>query len=412
MLIPSGIASNNHTKLTMLSEEHWLLPEGIDEILPAEAKALERLRREILDIFESWGYALVVPPLVEFMESLLIGAGHDLDLQTFKIIDQLSGRLMGVRADMTPQVARIDVRNSRGDSPARFCYTGTVLHTQSDHLHGSRSPMQIGAELYGHAGYASDVEIIRLSLEMFSVAEIPEIFLDLGHVGIYRSLAKQAGLDAAQEAELFGILQRKASPELKQFVIDQHVDCVVAPMLVALVELNGGVDVLADARTRFAAADLEVHQALDDLEKIAEHVRQAYPYTPIHFDLAELRGYHYQTGVVFAVFVSGYGREVARGGRYDEIGKIFGRARPATGFSADLKLMARLSARVNVKEEPERIYAPAQTDAALTARIRELRLEGRIVIEGLTDDPSEATGVGCSYRLAKQVNDWALISVI
>jgi ATP phosphoribosyltransferase regulatory subunit len=396
----------------MLSEEYWLLPEGIDEILPAEAKPLERLRRDILDLFERWGYDLVIPPFVEFMESLLTGAGHDLDLQTFKIIDQISGRLMGVRADMTPQVARIDARNARGDTPARFCYSGTVLHTQSDHLHGSRSPWQIGAELYGHAGCASDIEIIRLALEMFAVAGIPDVFLDLGHVGIYRGLARQADLNAAQEAELFGILQRKATPELRQFVAEQRINTEVAAMLIALVELNGGPETIMQARKSFTAADAGVCQALDDLEVIAEHVRHAFPQISVHFDLAELRGYHYQTGVVFAVFVSGYGREVARGGRYDEIGKIFGRARPATGFSADLKVMARLSERS--KEVPERIYAPfAQNDMALGAKIRQLRQHGHIVIEGLGDNESEAVSIACSLRLVKTSagNDWELISV-
>ncbi|QFY42912.1 ATP phosphoribosyltransferase regulatory subunit [Candidatus Methylospira mobilis] len=396
----------------MLSEEYWLLPEGIEEILPAEAKPLERLRRDILDLFERWGYDLVIPPFVEFMESLLTGAGHDLDLQTFKIIDQISGRLMGVRADMTPQVARIDARNSRGDTPTRFCYSGTVLHTQSDCLHGSRSPWQIGAELYGSAGCGGDAEIIRLALEMFSVAGIPKVYLDLGHVGIYRGLAKQAGLHEAQEAGLFGILQRKATPELRQFVAEQRIDSVVAAMLIALTELNGGSETIVQARKIFTAADAGVRQALDDLEATAECVRQAYPHTPIHFDLAELRGYHYQTGVVFAVFVSGYGREVARGGRYDEIGKVFGRARPATGFSADLKVMARLSERSGIA--PERIYAPlAQGDTGLSAEIRQLRQQGRVVIEGLTDNACEATDLACSLRLVKATMEtgWELVSV-
>jgi ATP phosphoribosyltransferase regulatory subunit len=398
----------------MLSEEHWLLPEGIDEILPSEAKPLERLRRDILDLFDRWGYDLVIPPFVEFMESLLTGAGHDLDLQTFKIIDQISGRLMGVRADMTPQVARIDARNARDDTPARFCYSGTVLHTQSDHLHGSRSPWQIGAELYGSSSCASDVEIIRLALEMFSVAGISHVFLDLGHVGIYRGLARQAALNAAQEADLFVILQRKAAPELRQFVVEQGIAADVASMLVALVELNGGQEIISTARNCLAAADACVRQALDDLEAIAERVQRAFPQIPVHFDLAELRGYHYQTGVVFAVFVSGYGREVARGGRYDEIGKVFGKARPATGFSADLKVMARLSERFIVKGAPERIYAPlAQNDRELSAKIRQLRLQGRVVIEGLSDDASEAMGLDCSQRLVKSApgSDWELVPV-
>lgn len=393
----------------MLSQDRWLLPEGIEEVLPAEAGRLEILRRKVLDMFATWGYQQVIPPFIEYIESLLTGTGHALDLQTFKLIDQISGRLLGVRADMTPQVARIDARNARDDVPARLCYLGTVLHTQSDHLERSRSPMQVGAELYGHDGVASDLEIIRLMLEMFQVAGIEQVFLDIGHVGIYRGLVRQAGLDERQEADLFDILQRKARPELGDFLRGARVPPASASMLGALVDLNGSSEVLAGARTLLAAAEPGVQDALENLDAVAAGLRREFPDLPIHFDLAELRGYQYQTGVVFAAFVDGYGREVARGGRYDEIGKVFGRARPATGFSADLKILARLGRGQAHEAEP--IFAPAADDPALAGKIRELRAEGRVVIQELDGQRADGAALGCRYRLIREGRAWRLVEL-
>lgn len=393
----------------MLSQDRWLLPEGIEEVLPAEARRLEVMRRKVLDMFATWGYQQVIPPFIEYIESLLTGTGHALDLQTFKLIDQISGRLLGVRADMTPQVARIDARNAESDVPARLCYLGTVLHTQSDHLERSRSPMQVGAELYGHDGTASDLEIIRLMLEMFQVAGIQQVYLDLGHVGVYRGLVKQAGLNGEQEADLFDILQRKAYPELGDFLRATSVGPDAASMLGALVDLNGSLDVLSKAREKLAPADPGVLQALDNLEAIAASLCRAFPGLPIHFDLAELRGYHYQTGVVFAAFVDGYGREVARGGRYDEIGKVFGRARPATGFSADLKILARFG-RCD-QDQVESVFAPAESDPALAEKIRELRALGHVVIEELDGQRADEIALGCKYRLCRHDREWNLVKL-
>ena len=392
----------------MLPEDRWLLPEGIEEVLPAEAGRLERLRRKVLDLFASWGYQQVIPPFIEFIESLLTGAGHDLDLQTFKLIDQISGRLMGVRADMTPQVARIDARNLGSDLPSRFCYLGTVLHTQSDHMEKSRSPLQIGAELYGHAGNASDLEVIRLMLEMLAIAGLEDVYLDLGHVGIYRGLVVQAGLNSNQEMALFEILQRKARPELQAFLETNRVDDAATGMLSALIDLNGSVGVIDEARHRLVAADEGVQSALADLEKIAGELSKALPRLPIHFDLAELRGYHYHTGVVFAAFFEGYGREIARGGRYDEIGKVFGRARPATGFSADLKVLARL-AMADDDSGVERIFAPAADEAALQETICRLRASGRVVIQELGGQRGGAAALGCPYQLRKLNGTWEVV---
>jgi ATP phosphoribosyltransferase regulatory subunit len=395
----------------MLTQDRWLLPEGIDEILPDDSRRLEYLRRRILDLFTGWGYRLVIPPLIEFIESLLVGTGRDLDLQTFKLIDQMSGRLIGVRADMTPQVARIDARNLEHDRPTRLCYLGTVLHAQPDHLEKSRSPMQVGAELYGHGGHASDLEVVRLMLEMLAVAGVREVHLDLGHVGIYRGLARQAGLDERQEADLFEILQRKDYPELVSLLKSLRVEKNSSEMLSALVDLNGHEGVIEAARRCLAKADEGVQRALLDLQLVSDALRRLFPALAINFDLAELRAYHYQTGVVFAAFVPGYGREIARGGRYDEIGKVFGRARPATGFSADLKVLASLSSDLDdIPEEPS-IFAPAIDDPDLHDTVRNLRGAGRAVIQELPGQAGGPREMGCAYQLRKQGARWEMVRV-
>lgn len=389
-----------------------MLPEGIEEVLPAESGRLERLRREVLDLFASWGYQQVIPPFIEFIESLLTGTGHDLDLQTFKLIDQMSGRLMGIRADMTPQVARIDARNLGSELPARLCYLGTVLRTQSDHLEKSRSPLQVGAELYGHAGNASDLEVIKLMLEMLATAGLREVYLDLGHVGIYRGLVRRAGLDGEQEAELFEILQRKARPELLTFLESLRIDATSSAMLGALIDLNGGPEVIDEAHHRLAAADATVETALQDLAYISANLSRSIPTLTIHFDLAESRSYHYENGVVFAAFVPGYGREVARGGRYDEIGKVFGRARPATGFSADLKVLTRLSTlETTATEGAQIIFAPAGDDTDLHDAIRKLRRSGQIVIQELRGQRGDAAAMGCKYQLRRHGRTWEVVPV-
>jgi len=395
----------------MFLEDRWLLPEGIEEVLPAEASRLEMLRRDVLDLFESWGYAQVMTPMIEYIESLLVGTGHDLDLRTFKLVDQNTGRLMGLRADITPQVARIDARNGHADVPARFCYLGTVLHTQADHLEKTRSPLQVGAELYGHAGCASDLEVIRLMLEMLSVAGVGNIHLDLGHVGIYRGLAGQAGLSRLQEAELFDILQRKAAPDLRDFFAANPVDADLARMLSALIELHGDVSVIGEARRQLAGADQAVERALCELDTIASALAKRFPRLPVHFDLAELRGYHYHRGVVFAALQEGYGRELARGGRYDGIGAAFGRARPATGFSADLKVLARLAGGQSDAFAERTVFAPDADDAVLAAQIDSLRAEGWRVVCELAGQAGGARAMGCRYELLQQDGSWGLVPV-
>jgi len=388
----------------MNNTDRWLLPEGIEEVLPKEAKRLEQLRRTLLDTYESWGYDLVIPPFIEYLESLLTGTGNDLDLQTFKLTDQLTGRLMGVRADMTPQVARIDAHQLNHDTPTRLCYIGTVLHTRSDGFAGSRSPLQVGAELYGHAGIESDVEVITLMLETLSLSGVESPFIDLGHVGIYRELVKQAGLSKEQEATLFDCLQRKANTEISDYLNEWKLEKNVANAIAALTRLNGDNSILAEAKSILAKAGKGVESALSELTDIAALLKQRVPNLKVNFDLAELRGYHYHTGMVFAAYVAARGQAVAQGGRYDDIGEVFGRARPATGFSTDLKTLLSLSTYKN--NQVAAIYAPADNDAELYKVISKLRQKGEKVVSALPNQTGRAKDMGCDRELVKEGSSW------
>ena len=366
-----------------------MLPEGVEDILPPQAERLELLRRDTIDLFHSWGYELVVPPLMEYLESLLTGSGHELDLQTFKITDQLTGRMMGVRADMTPQVARIDAHRLKNDSPNRLCYLGPVLQANPKGFSASRNPLQIGAELYGHDGLESDVEMICLMLAVLNKAGLESVFVDIGHIEIFRGLIKQADLNSDQEQQLFDILQRKAVPELKECLTEWKLPSDVSTMLEALVDLNGGKEILQDAKQKLSKADKNVQQALSDLIAIVDQVSARVPDLKLNIDLAELRGFHYHTGVMFAAYLPGHGQAIARGGRYDEIGEVFGRARPATGFSTDLKSLVRSGELEN--QQVEIIVAPWSDDPELAEAITKLRQEGKRVMNQLPghgDDPA------------------------
>lgn len=392
-----------------MQNDRWLLPEGIEELLPAEAAALERVRRDVLDLYHAWGYELVIPPLIEYLESLLTGTGHDLDLQTFKLTDQLTGRLMGVRADMTPQVARIDTHRLKREVPSRLCYLGPVLHTRPDGFAGSRSPMQVGAELYGHGGPESDVEVLLLMVETLRTAGIGELHLDLGHVGIFRGLSAGAGLDAEREAALFDALQRKAVPEIRECLAEWSVAEPWRGTLEALATLNGDAADLERAANALADGGEAVQAALARLRVVAGEVAARLPGVPLHFDLAELRGYNYHTGVVFGAFVPGRGQAVAQGGRYDAIGRVFGRARAATGFSTDLKTLIALGP---AQETPVRgIFAPCDDDPSLAARIKGLRQQGERVVTALPGQPGGAVEMGCDRSLVQQDGTWTVVPV-
>lgn len=391
----------------MSTADRWLLPDGIDEILPPQAAKLEQLRRDLLDLYRVWGYEQVFPPLVEYLESLLTGAGNDLALQTFKLTDQQTGRLMGVRADMTTQVARIDAHTLKREGVTRLCYAGHVLHAKPENLIASRSLIQIGAEIYGHGNISSDIEIIGLMLETLRVSGCRDVHLDLGHVAIYRALVSEAGLSADQEAQLFEIFQRKAVSELEWFLQEQVQDAGLKGMLRGLINLAGDQSVLNNAAELLKNASPEVQSALLDLEKISTLLQQQYSDVTLYFDLGELRGYHYHTGPVFSAYIPGMGQAIANGGRYDHIGEVFGRARPATGFSTDL---AQLVQRVESQPEVEKIFAPFSSDASLQQAVQALRADGKIVVQAL-DNEQTAAASGCQQQLVPSGSKWDAVAV-
>jgi len=379
----------------------WLLPEYIEDLLPEQARQIEALRRRVLDLFQAHGYELVMPPLLEYLESLLTGTGHDLDLKTFKLVDQLSGRLLGVRADITPQVARIDAHLLNRTGIARLCYAGSVLHALPSGIMHTREPLQAGAELYGHAGVESDVEIQALMVNALRAAGVADLHVDLGHVGVFRCLMQRFQVGPELESELFQVLQTKDLPALRELVAGAPAELKQALLL--LPELYGGVEVLAQAR-RALPAYPELAVALDQMERIAQDLRAV---VQVHcFDLAELRGYHYHSGIVFAAYTGGRPNAIALGGRYDEVGVAFGRARPATGFSMDLRELAGLCERPAGVSGILAPYRPA--DSALQARIDELRGQGEIIILDLPGHDDTRAELGCTRALTQRDGKWQI----
>ncbi len=375
----------------------WLLPEYVEDILPQFARAGELLRRRLLDLFDTHGYDLVAPPLVEYLESLLTGAARDLDLKTFKVVDGLSGRLLGVRADMTPQAARIDAHLINHQGPTRLCYAGPVLRTKPAGL-GCREPFQIGAELFGHAGIEADLEIQGLLLAALNVAGVPAPRLSLGHAGLFRALAEGAGLDPDQSAALFAALRDKDVPEVEALTAGLGAPWQAA--FRALPNLYGGPEALE--RARAVLPDLPaVRQALDDLARLLAAGKGA----DLAVDLADLRGDGYHNGVMFAAYAGGQSRAVALGGRYDGAGAVFGRARAATGFSLDLRQI------LDCLAEPEArggILAPLANDADLAAIIGELRAKGERVVIQLPGQEAHVAELGCDRMLTKQGRNWVM----
>jgi ATP phosphoribosyltransferase regulatory subunit len=384
----------------MKTVERWLLPEGIDELMPDEAAQLELLHRKLIDMMQSWGYQLVVPPLIEYLDSLLTGTAQALDLQTFKLTDQMSGRMLGVRADITPQVARIASHQLKQTQLLRLCYVGSVLHTLPEGQGASRNPIQLGAEIYGHAGCESDVEIIQLMTEVLRLAGVADnLSLDIGHVGIYRGLAEHAGLNEHQEQALFSALQRKAMPEIEALLAEFSLNSDSKAMLLALAELNGDASVLDKAEQVLATAPNDVKEALTSLKQVAAMTMQRLANVTLHFDLAELRGYDYHTGLVFAAYQASSSIPLALGGRYDDIGAEFGDAQPATGFSLDLKSIARQLPFDGVK--PQAISVVWQDDVEQHKKVETLRAEGQIVVYKLTSDETSV-----QRELIKKEGHW------
>jgi ATP phosphoribosyltransferase regulatory subunit len=384
-----------------MANRRWLLPEAIEDVLPRDAARMESLRRRLLDAFVSHGYEYVIPPLLEYVESLLAGSGADLDLRTFKLVDQLSGRSMGVRADITPQVARIDAHLLNRKGVTRLCYCGSVLHTLPAGFNVTREPLQLGAELYGHAGLEADIEVIRLLSITLGLCDISASRLDLGHVAVFRALAKQAALSPDAEQELFAALQGKDVPTVRALVIS--VAEPVRSALLALSELHGDRSML-DHAARILPPLAEITTALADLRRLAD----AFPELPLGFDLADLRGYHYHSGVAFAAYCAGSPAAIALGGRYDAFGHAWGRARPATGFSLDLREVNRLS---NSGESHGAILAPWPEDDILRAETERLRANGERVVLALPGHEGAWREAGCDRMLVRRNDQWLIESL-
>ncbi len=379
----------------------WALPEYIADVLPQEARRVEQLRRLLLDAFRVHGYELVMPPLLEYLDSLMTGTGHDMDLRTFKLVDQLSGRSMGLRADTTPQAARIDAHLLNREGVTRLAYCGPVLHALPQGLNATREPLQIGAEIYGHAGIEADVEIQNLLLYVLGLAGLTKVRFDVGHVGVFRALAELANLDEARAEELFARIQAKDIPALRGALTG------MAPALrdafLLLPRLYGGAEVLAQAE-RDLPADARIGAALAELRTLIAQMRGA----QVSIDLAELRGYQYHSGVVFAAYVETLPNAIARGGRYDEVGKSFGRARPATGFSLDLKELAAVAA---AQPHPGAILAPLDESEPLRARVAALRAAGEVVVPDLPGHDKGSWQPPCNRELVLRAGVWTVTSL-
>ena len=376
---------------------NWLLPENLEDILPPQAQRIDAMRATLLGLFRVHGYELVIPPMLEYMESLLTGTGHDLDLRTFKLVDQLSGRMIGVRADITPQVARIDAHLLNRKGVTRLCYAGSVLLTRPRGLDSTREPLQIGAEIYGHSGIESDLEIQQLLADSLAACGVSGARLDIGHVAVFRSICRRGGVGADLESDLYEALQGKDLPALR--AATKGLSGTTRGALHALPELYGDGSVLERAR-RALPRYPEVARALRDLQALSRNGR-----IPVSVDLADLRGYHYHSGVVFAAYAPGVANAIALGGRYDEVGKAFGRARPATGFSMDLRDLARAAPEENGAAAIRAAYA---SDPGLTAAIRKLRGAGEIVVVRLPGHASEPVLPECDRELAKVRGKWVV----
>jgi ATP phosphoribosyltransferase regulatory subunit len=378
---------------------NWLLPENIADVLPSEARKIEELRRLMLDNFRLYGYELVMPPLLEYVDSLLTGAGQDTDLRTFKLVDQLSGRMLGLRADMTIQVARIDAHLLNRANVTRLCYAGSVLHTRPSGLHATREPLQIGAEIYGHAGLEADAEIQELAMASLALAGFTEVRLDLSHVGVLRAIIDEDAAAKKDEAALYTLLRAKDTPGL-QALTANYAPATRAALL-ALPNLYGDIDVLKEARDVLPKT-AGIAKSLAELAALAG---AAIGRAEVAIDLADLRGYQYESGAMFRLYVPGLPNAVANGGRYDHVGEAFGRARPATGFSLDLRELARL---MPTAERKTSIRAPWGNAPELREKIAQLRKAGEVVIQSMPGHDDEQDEFECDRALVLEDSNWIL----
>ena len=395
----------------MSKVDSWLLPDGIDEVLPEQARLIEGSRRELLDLYNSWGYDLVIPPMVEFTESLLSGFGSDLDLMTFRLTDQLSGRMMGIRADITPQAARIDAHSLSRQGPNRLCYAGTVLQTKPRGPLESRTPISVGVELFGESGVSADIEVIELFLKTLDVAGVDAVHLDLGHVDILRGLLVGSNLSKDQKTELFELLQRKASTELESWINVNISDSKLANWLKSLPTLAGGTEVLAEAQQSLAGAPKQVIDALAQLEQIVDALAvQNNQQVTIYLDLGEIPGFGYHTGVVFAAYKQGYGKALGNGGRYDNIGRDFGRARTATGFAFDLKSLVA-NGQFNQQVQAG-IFVPQPADIECRQQIAALRQQGERVVQGFAGQVVDFQEINCDRQLIQKDGQYLIEKIV
>jgi len=377
--------------------KYWQLPQAVEEVLPEQASAMEALRRDLLDLYRSWGYELVFPPLLEYSDSLLTGLGADLDLLTFKLTDQLTGRTLGIRADITPQVARIDAHSYLKEGVSRLCYAGTTLHTRPKSLMASRCPVQIGAELYGDNSPEADIEIIGLMIDTLREAGVEQMTIDIGHVGVYRAVFQ--ALDLTDDQALFDALQRKSAPDLSSAL--QGRPEADAQTIRALMNLHGDRSVLNQARELLGDLAPNALDAIDEIDVVLDALEAEGDGIDWYVDLSELRGLNYHTGLVFAAYAKGVGRALANGGRYDDIGEIFGRARAATGFAADLKTLLAEGKALDLGLTA--ISAPADRCPELAKKIKELRCQGEVVITALNGEHDSR----CDRELVME-NAWVI----
>lgn len=395
-------------------KNRWLLPDGVEETLPPDALAVENLRRKILQTYHTWGYDLIMPAMIEYMDSLLTGTAHSLDLITFALVDQLTGKQMGVRSDMTPQAARIDAHlladSNRNQRISRLCYCGHLLHAQGEGITSRRTPLQIGAEIFGNDSIGADVEVVSLMIATLHTSGLDKVAIDIGHVGIFRSLISNSGLDQDQENRLFDMLQRKSIPELKNYLAELSLSDSQREHICRLALLNGDLSIIDEARQLYSGYSDELSKSLDHIEAVVVDVQKRYPDTLIHCDLAELRGYSYHTGLVFSAFLPGQGKEIARGGRYDDVGEVFGNARSATGFSADLFSLYRLSSHSG-EVEPG-VLAPEINDPELDAMVQSLRDQYVRVIVDLSNGNCSAQEQNCDRILVRDNQSWIVQQVI
>ncbi|MFT6434887.1 MAG: ATP phosphoribosyltransferase regulatory subunit [Candidatus Azotimanducaceae bacterium] len=373
----------------MSSNNRWLLPDGVDELLPPAALNLEFIRRRLLDLYTSWGYEYVIPPMIEFLESLLTGSGGDLDLKTFKVTDQISGRTLGIRADITPQVARMDAHSLNRTGITRLCYAGTALQTKPENMLASRAPLKLGAELFGSPGAEGDLEIVSLMIESLRSLGVKSVHLELGDVGIFRALMADKGISERDEKSLFNLIQQKSVASLRSMTEQLGLSKELSEMMVTLPTLCGTSVVIDKALILFKGMP-EIENRLAHLSKLHQAIVGRFENLNVYFDLSELRGYAYHTGIVFAGYVEGETQCIAKGGRYDDVGEVFGRARSATGFDLDAKVLLGF---VGLDQtEKKRVLAKANTDAAKEKtrwqKIVQLREEGYIVLESLADNQS------------------------